>query len=155
MMMLMLLLLKLMKKKRSKGVLMMSQPNNSLEKFLMGTLIGGLLGALLGILLAPRSGEETRKLLQDEAKNRYDTGKDAITTGYTRTVDTVKEGVDTSIAQISDATSKLKAKAELISSQLAETARKTGETFKSTACETGLINGDAPATEAAPEPQHA
>jgi len=129
----------------------MSYHNNSFEKFLVGTLLGGLLGALLGILLAPRSGEDTRRLLSEEARNRYDTGKDALTTSYTRTVDTVKENVDNSMAQLCDATSKLKAKAAIISEQLAETARKTGETLKAPA---GCPAHEAPA-ENEPEPQHA
>ncbi|MGC9333912.1 MAG: YtxH domain-containing protein [Anaerolineae bacterium] len=35
---------------------------------LEGLVLGGLLGMVLGLLLAPRSGEETRQLLQDRAE---------------------------------------------------------------------------------------
>lgn len=38
---------------------------SSTTKFLAGFLIGGAVGALTGILLAPKSGEETRKMLKD------------------------------------------------------------------------------------------
>jgi gas vesicle protein len=34
-------------------------------RFVAGAIVGGLLGAGLGVLLAPRSGEETRRLLSD------------------------------------------------------------------------------------------
>jgi gas vesicle protein len=34
-------------------------------RFVAGAIVGGLLGAGLGVLLAPRSGEETRRLLTD------------------------------------------------------------------------------------------
>jgi gas vesicle protein len=36
-------------------------------RFVAGAIVGGLLGAGLGVLLAPRSGEETRRLLSDRA----------------------------------------------------------------------------------------
>lgn len=41
----------------------------SAGKFLAGFLVGGAIGAVAGILLAPKSGEETRKLLADGAKD--------------------------------------------------------------------------------------
>ena len=39
----------------------------SLSRFVAGFAIGGAIGAIAGILLAPRSGEETRKMLSDSA----------------------------------------------------------------------------------------
>ena len=41
----------------------------SAGKFLGGFLIGGAVGALVGLLLAPQSGEETREMLGDKAKD--------------------------------------------------------------------------------------
>ncbi len=41
----------------------------SLGKFLAGVAIGGAIGAIAGILLAPKSGEETRQMLADSAKD--------------------------------------------------------------------------------------
>ena len=41
--------------------------SSTTTKFLCGFLIGGAVGAIAGILLAPKSGEETRKLLKDGA----------------------------------------------------------------------------------------
>ena len=41
----------------------------STGKFLTGFLIGGAIGAVAGILLAPNSGEETREMLADSARD--------------------------------------------------------------------------------------
>ena len=35
----------------------------SVSRFLAGFIVGGAIGAVAGVLLAPRSGEETRKML--------------------------------------------------------------------------------------------
>lgn len=39
----------------------------SVSRFLAGFIVGGAIGAVAGVLLAPRSGEETRKILKDTA----------------------------------------------------------------------------------------
>ncbi len=41
----------------------------SATKFLAGFLVGGAIGAVAGILLAPKSGEETRALIAETAKD--------------------------------------------------------------------------------------
>lgn len=41
----------------------------SATKFLAGFLVGGAIGAVAGILLAPKSGEETRTLIAESAKD--------------------------------------------------------------------------------------
>ena len=41
----------------------------SATKFLAGFIVGGAIGAVAGILLAPKSGEETRALIADSAKD--------------------------------------------------------------------------------------
>ena len=41
----------------------------SVSKFLAGFVVGGAIGAIAGILLAPKSGEETRKILADTAQD--------------------------------------------------------------------------------------
>ena len=41
----------------------------SVSRFLAGFVVGGAIGAVAGILLAPKSGEETRKLLSDSAQD--------------------------------------------------------------------------------------
>jgi len=43
--------------------------NMSVSRFLAGFVVGGAIGAIAGILLAPRSGEETRQILADTAKD--------------------------------------------------------------------------------------
>lgn len=40
----------------------------SVKRFLAGFIVGGAIGAISGILLAPKSGEETRAMLADGAK---------------------------------------------------------------------------------------
>ena len=40
----------------------------SATKFLAGFIVGGAIGAIAGILLAPKSGEETRKMIADTTK---------------------------------------------------------------------------------------
>jgi gas vesicle protein len=47
---------------------------NSFRSF----IIGGIMGAAAGLLLAPRSGEETRKLLQTESLKLRDSTLQAI-----------------------------------------------------------------------------
>lgn len=41
----------------------------SAGKFIAGFIVGGAIGAVAGILLAPKSGEETRELLSNSAKD--------------------------------------------------------------------------------------
>jgi len=41
----------------------------STSRFLAGFIVGGAIGAIAGILLAPKSGEETRKILADTAQD--------------------------------------------------------------------------------------
>ena len=41
----------------------------SVGKFIGGFVIGAALGAVTGLLLAPKSGEETREMLSDTAKD--------------------------------------------------------------------------------------
>ena len=41
----------------------------SATKFLAGFIVGGAIGTIAGILLAPKSGEETRAMLADSAKD--------------------------------------------------------------------------------------
>ena len=40
----------------------------SATRFLAGFIVGGAIGAITGILLAPKSGEETRQMLAEGAK---------------------------------------------------------------------------------------
>ena len=41
----------------------------SATKFLAGFIVGGAIGAIAGVLLAPKSGEETRAMIADTAKD--------------------------------------------------------------------------------------
>lgn len=44
----------------------MNKKNFSSKKLVKGLLIGGIIGGSASLLLAPRSGKETRKKIQDE-----------------------------------------------------------------------------------------
>jgi len=50
----------------------------SAGKFLAGFLVGGAIGAVAGILLAPKSGEETRQMLADGAKDMLDKADETV-----------------------------------------------------------------------------
>jgi len=50
----------------------------SAGKFLAGFLVGGAIGAVAGILLAPKSGEETRQMLAEGAKDMLDKADETV-----------------------------------------------------------------------------
>ncbi len=52
--------------KESKGL------RKKMDKLLLGVVIGGAVGSILGVTLAPKSGKETRKELQTNAKDAWD-----------------------------------------------------------------------------------
>ena len=52
----------------------------TLFAFLRGLVIGGVVGATTGLLLTPRSGEETRELIQDRFDEAISAGKQAAET---------------------------------------------------------------------------
>ena len=60
----------------------------SATKFLAGFIVGGAIGAIAGVLLAPKSGEETRAMIADTAKDTLkradETVKEIQSTGKTK-----------------------------------------------------------------------
>ena len=54
----------------------MEERNSELNGFVKGILVGGLLGAGLAIFFAPKSGEETRKIVRDEIDDLMTKGKE-------------------------------------------------------------------------------
>ncbi|MBI5422158.1 YtxH domain-containing protein [Candidatus Peregrinibacteria bacterium] len=50
----------------------------SVFKILTGVVVGSAIGSILGLTLAPKSGEETRKILKDKSMELYLRGKEAI-----------------------------------------------------------------------------
>lgn len=48
--------------------------------FLSGLLVGGAVGTVVGLLMAPRSGQETRKILQKSAEALPELAEDLSTT---------------------------------------------------------------------------
>lgn len=52
----------------------MSKSNGG--KFVLGAIVGAVVGAVTGILFAPKSGEKTRKDIQEKASLIAQKGKD-------------------------------------------------------------------------------
>ena len=50
----------------------------SVTRFLAGFIVGGAIGAIAGILLAPKSGEETRAMLADSAKEAMEKANETV-----------------------------------------------------------------------------
>lgn len=50
----------------------MSKKAMKIGAFMTGAMFGGLVGGALGLLYAPRSGEETRKLIRDKSTEMKD-----------------------------------------------------------------------------------
>jgi gas vesicle protein len=59
---------------------MANSDNNNSGAFLVGAILGGLVGTLTGILIAPRSGQETRRLLKKSADALPEMAEDLSTT---------------------------------------------------------------------------
>jgi len=76
----------------------------------LGTFFFGLaLGAGMALLLAPHSGEETRRLLQDRARrarevaeDKLDELQDVVEDGYERTKASIEEGLASARKRMSD-----------------------------------------------------
>jgi len=58
----------------------MSEDQNKQTVFWSGLLLGGSIGAIVSLLLAPRTGKETRKLLQKSAEALPEMAEDLTTT---------------------------------------------------------------------------
>jgi gas vesicle protein len=46
------------------------------KKFVLGAIIGTAVGAALGVLFAPRSGKETREMINEKSKECVKKGKE-------------------------------------------------------------------------------
>ncbi len=93
----------------------------SFGRFLFGAILGGAIGAGVGILLAPRSGEETRRLIRDDMERRYMESKEAVN----ERVDALRDKAEEVGDQLRDSADNLRRKAQEISDELEETGRKT------------------------------
>lgn len=63
----------------------------SVGKFVTGVIIGGAIGAIAGILLAPKSGEETRAMLAESAKETFDKADEKVKQIQSKAEDVVSE----------------------------------------------------------------
>ncbi len=97
----------------------------SFGRFVLGAVVGGALGALAGMSLAPRSGEETRRLIQDELDSRIKNTQD--------TADSVKNKVKDAVQEKSqvlrEKAESIKEQALALSHELEETGRRTMARF--------------------------
>ena len=60
-------------------------------KFFAGCVIGGTVGAVIGVLLAPRSGEETRKMLAENSTEIYKNTEESVKELQTKANDMMDE----------------------------------------------------------------
>ena len=92
----------------------------SVSRFLAGFVVGGAIGAVAGILLAPKSGEETRKLLSDSAQ---DSARRAD-----ETAKQIQSKADDAVSDLQKKGEEIKEKLQdLISKQKESKAEKTEE----------------------------
>ncbi|PIQ77150.1 hypothetical protein COV82_06150 [Candidatus Peregrinibacteria bacterium CG11_big_fil_rev_8_21_14_0_20_46_8] len=47
------------------------------DKLIMGVILGGAIGSVLGLTLAPKKGEETRKIIKEKSSELFEKGKEA------------------------------------------------------------------------------
>ena len=92
----------------------------SVSRFLAGFVVGGAIGAVAGILLAPKSGEETRKLLSDSAQD--------IARRADKTAKQIQSKADDAVSDLQKKGEEIKEKLQdLISKQKESKAEKTEE----------------------------
>lgn len=72
----------------------MSKEDHENGKFAAGVILGALIGASLAILFAPKSGEETRKIIKNKAKEYFDKGKEVIEDKKEDAKEAVKKVID-------------------------------------------------------------
>lgn len=54
---------------------------SALDKIVMGAIIGTAIGSAIGMSLAPKKGEETRKIIGDVVKGKSDDAKEVAKVG--------------------------------------------------------------------------
>lgn len=91
---------------------------NGAGKFLGGLLIGGAIGTVVGLLVAPRSGKETRQMLQNSTSSLPDLAEelganvqyqaDRLTETAQRTLDETIERLQEAIAAGQEASQRLR-----------------------------------------------
>lgn len=54
-----------------------------IDRLIMGIILGGAIGSVLGLTLAPRKGEETRKILKEKGQELFEKGKE-VSEGFIR-----------------------------------------------------------------------
>lgn len=92
----------------------------SVSRFLAGFVVGGAIGAVAGILLAPKSGEETRKLLSESAQD--------IVKRADETAKQIQSKADDAVSDLQKKGEEIKEKLQdLISKQKDAKAEKTEE----------------------------
>lgn len=89
---------------------------SSFGKFTFGILVGAAAGAVVGMLLAPRSGEETRRLIRDEMDRRVQESTDHVREVVEEKREVLREGAEA-----------LKERAMKITDDLEQVGRETVE----------------------------
>ncbi len=92
----------------------------SVSRFLAGFVVGGAIGAIAGILLAPKSGEETRKLLADTAQEMAERAD--------KTAKQIKVKADDAVSEIQKKGDEIKDKLQDLISKQKAAKNETEET---------------------------
>jgi gas vesicle protein len=94
----------------------MADPKTAAQAGIAGFVVGTAVGAILGILYAPRSGEETRQMIREEAANK----RDAIN----QKVGEMQEGIANKKDELVQKIEDLKAKTEELEEEVKESSKR-------------------------------
>ncbi len=68
------------------------EASNHMRSFFLPFFVGGLVGAGLALLFAPKTGQETRKMIKDTAEDAKEKAGEFVDQVKTRVVSTVEKG---------------------------------------------------------------
>lgn len=110
----------------------MSERNSSFGDFLSGILVGGVIGYVVAMLNAPRTGEETRQMLNERSRELRDRAVETAQMTRDKTEKLVAEGR----TRVEERVSELKDRGQTVvadvRSQVSEKLQTTAEKIEPT-----------------------